>query len=162
MTQAGTFAHVSPAQYARDSAPWPRPLPLAAVPLPRRATQGAAGYDFVCPVDCALAPGETACIPTGIRAVLAPGWVLLLFPRSSLGVKKGLVLCNTVGVVDGDYAQADNEGHILVYVRNLGAQPLALARGERFCQGVLLPFGLAGEEAETAPRRTGGFGSTGL
>ena len=63
------------------------------LPLPRRATVGAAGYDFVCPVNCTLQPGETTLIPTGMRAEIAPGWVLLLFPRSSLGFKHRMMLC---------------------------------------------------------------------
>ncbi len=114
------------------------------VALPCRATGGAAGYDFVCPVSCTMQPGETALIPTGIRAEMETGWVLLLFPRSSLGFKHQLTLCNTVGVIDSDYFHAKNEGHIMIKLVNRGDHAVTLARGERFCQGIFLPYGFFG------------------
>ena len=55
--------------------------------LPRRATSGSAGYDFFTPVAVNLKPGETLKIPTGVRAQMEEGWVLQIFPRSSLGFK---------------------------------------------------------------------------
>ena len=70
--------------------------------LPVRATIGSAGYDFFMPVTVTLAPGETAKIPTGIRAEMAESFVLMLFPRSGLGFKYRLQLNNTVGVIDSD------------------------------------------------------------
>lgn len=158
------FSHVSPGQYAAKALP--TALPLAEIPLPRRATAGSAGYDFVCPVDVTLAPGEAVTIPTGIRCEMEPGWVLLLFPRSGLGFRHRLSLANTVGVIDSDYFHADNEGHILVRIVNgqlppcNGGETLTISAGERFCQGVFLPHGLA-EEDEVQARRSGGFGSTG-
>ncbi|MBQ1411946.1 MAG: deoxyuridine 5'-triphosphate nucleotidohydrolase, partial [Clostridia bacterium] len=76
---------------------------LRAIPLPRRATVGSAGYDFALPFDLTLQPGETAKIPTGIRARIAEGWVLMIYPRSGLGFKYRLQLNNTVGVIDSDY-----------------------------------------------------------
>ena len=160
MTGIASFSRVSPAQYAQDAAAWPDALPLADIPLPCRATQGAAGYDFVCPTDFHLLPGETVLLPTGIRAWMEPGWVLMLFPRSSLGFKHRLMLCNTVGVVDSDYFHARNEGHILVKLTNAGDHPVDITRGERFCQGIFLPYGLTREDRADA-ERTGGFGSTG-
>lgn len=160
MNPIAAFDRVSPEQYAADSATWAAPMDWAELPLPRRATEGAAGYDFVSPVDCILQPGETALIPTGMRAEIAPGWVLLLFPRSSLGFKHRLMLCNTVGVIDSDYYHAQNQGHILVKIFNGGDHPVTLSRGDRFCQGIFLPYGLAQEEQVTA-RRSGGLGSTG-
>ena len=85
------FYHVSAEQYAADCAGWADVLPLTELPLPCRATGGAAGYDFVCPVSCTMQPGETALIPTGIRAEMETGWVLLLFPRSSLQASANLM-----------------------------------------------------------------------
>lgn len=160
MNAIASFDRVGQEQYAADCAAWGSFLPREELPMPQRATQGAAGYDFVCPVDCELRPGETALIPTGMRAEIAPGWVLLMFPRSSLGFKHRLMLCNTVGVIDSDYYHAKNQGHILVKVFNGGDHAVALSRGERFCQGIFLPYGLAREERVTA-RREGGIGSTG-
>lgn len=154
------FTHVSPAQYEQDAAAYAARLALADIPLPSRATAGSAGYDYVCPVEVTMAPGESAIIPTGIRCAMAPGWVLVNCPRSSLGRKHGIRLANTVGIIDGDYVHADNQGHILVMLVNGGDHTVTLHPGERFCQGIFLPFGLA-EEAEVTGERSGGFGSTG-
>ena len=82
--------------------------------LPVRATKGSAGYDFFLPFDLELAPQETIRIPSGIRCRMTPGWVLMLFPRSSLGTRYGLALDNTVGIIDADYYKAENEGHIMI------------------------------------------------
>ena len=152
------FLHVSEGQYAA-SAP-AQAMPVGDIALPCRATAGSAGYDFICPVDVHLAPGEAVTIPTGIRCEMQPGWVLMLFPRSGLGFKHQVHLANTVGVIDSDYYHAANEGHIMVRIVNGGDHAVTIARGERFCQGVFLPHGLA-EESEVAADRTGGFGSTG-
>ena len=152
------FTHVSEAQYA-EAMQGRACLPLNEIALPKRATTGSAGYDFVSPVEVTVEPGETALIPTGIRAEMDPGWVLLLFPRSSLGFKYSLRLANTVGVIDSDYAFAKNEGHIMVKLRNPLSVPVTIGRGDRFCQGIFLPYGTA-EEDEVTAGRVGGFGST--
>ena len=152
------FMHVSEEQYAA-SAPADA-LPVANIPLPRRATAGSAGYDFICPADVTLQPGDAITIATGIRCEMQPGWVLMLFPRSGLGFKHQVRLANTVGVIDSDYFRAANEGHIMVRIVNGGGHAVSIAKGERFCQGVFLPHGLAEEETVLADRE-GGFGSTG-
>ena len=152
------FMHVSEEQYA--SAALPEALSIYDIPLPKRATAGSAGYDFICPADVTLQPGEAVTIPTGIRCEMQPGWVLMLFPRSGLGFKHQVRLANTVGVIDADYFHAANEGHIMVRIVNGGNHALSISKGERFCQGVFLPHGLAEEETVLAGRE-GGFGSTG-
>ena len=155
------FERVSPERYAQDAAAYQVKMELAALSLPCRATKGSAGYDFVCPVEVTMLPGQTAVIPTGIRAWMQPGWVLVNCPRSSLGRKHGLRLANTVGIIDSDYYFADNEGHILVMLVNGGDHAVTLHPGDRFCQGIFLPHGLA-EEEDVTGERTGGFGSTGV
>lgn len=135
------------------------PSPWAGLQLPRRATSGSAGYDFFAPAALALAPGETLTVPTGVRARIDPGWVLMLFPRSGLGFKYRLQLNNTVGIVDSDYFDARNEGHIFIKLHNAGPLPLSVRAGEAFAQGVFVPFGLTEDDAADA-RRVGGFGST--
>jgi len=107
-----------------------------------------------------LQPGDAITIATGIRCEMQPGWVLMLFPRSGLGFKHQVRLANTVGVIDGDYFRAANEGHIMVRIVNGSDHAVSIAKGERFCQGVFLPHGLAEEETVLAGRK-GGFGSTG-
>ncbi len=160
MNPIARFARISMQQYAKDFAIFNTKMLPDDIPLPRRATEGSAGYDFACPVWVRLEPGETRIVPTGIRALIQPGWVLMICPRSSLGRKYGMRLANTVGIIDSDYALAENEGHILAAVVNGGDEPLILNPGDRFCQGIFLPFGIAEEEEVTA-RRTGGYGSTG-
>lgn len=131
------------------------------IKLPQRATVGSAGYDFYSTADFELAPGETIKIPTGIRARIDDGWVLCLFPRSGLGFKYRLQLNNTVGIIDSDYYNSDNEGHIFVKITNDSNQnkTLNLSRGDGFAQGIFMPFGITTDDNADGVRN-GGFGST--
>ena len=129
------------------------------IKLPKRATAGSAGYDFFSPVDFELKPGETIKIPTGIRCEMDSHWVLMLFPRSSLGFKYQMGMCNTIPVVDADYAFSDNEGHIFVKLVNRGDKTVEIKQGEGFAQGIFLPYGLTVDDDCTGVRN-GGFGST--
>ncbi len=132
-----------------------------ALALTVRATAGSAGYDFYLPHDLTLKPGESTKIPTGIRARMEEGWVLLLFPRSGLGFKYRLQLDNTVGVIDSDYYGSDNEGHIFAAITNDSTKGkiLSLKEGDAFMQGVFVPFGIT-ESDSAMEKRNGGFGST--
>ena len=129
--------------------------------LPCRATKGSAGYDFFTPYEIALKPGETIKIPTGVRVKMNPGWVLHLYPRSGLGFKYRLQLDNTVGIIDSDYYNSDNEGHIFAKITNdsRDGKTLNLAAGKGFMQGIFLPYGITADDEATA-ERNGGFGST--
>lgn len=129
------------------------------IELPKRATKGSAGYDFHMPFELTINPGETYKIPTGIRSEIADGWVLQIFPRSSLGFKYKLQLDNTVGIIDSDYYHADNEGHIIIKVTNNSDRVLELKQGDRFAQGIFIPYGITVDD-ESNEERTGGFGST--
>ncbi len=155
------FGHVSAAQWKEAMGEKTEDaIPLQEIPLPKRATAGSAGYDFTAPAEVTVPAGGSALIPTGIRAEMEPGWVLMLFPRSSLGFRTGIRLSNTAGIIDSDYAFAKNEGHIMVKLRNPSDIPVVIGRGERFCQGIFLPYGTAEDSGEFA-ERSGGFGSTG-
>ena len=131
------------------------------IKLPQASTQYAAGHDFYLPyeIEC----GEDASpvtIPTGIRWITEESdkdTFLLLCPRSGLGCKFGFRLVNTVGIVDADYYMSDNEGHILAIVQ--ASSPCFLVRGERFMQGIILPYYRCGDS--NTQIRNGGFGSTG-
>lgn len=126
--------------------------------LPNRATVGSAGYDFYLPVDIVFKPLEKKRIPTGIRVKIEQGWVLQLYPRSSLGFKYGLHLSNTVGIIDADYYNSDNEGHIQCSMMNED-QTVELKSGSALIQGVFVPFGITEDDCVTS-QRNGGFGST--
>lgn len=87
------------------------------IKLPRRSTSGSSGYDFFCPFSFNLEePGTSLVIPTGIRATMPQNQVLLIAPRSGQGFKYRLSICNTIGVIDSDYAYAKNEGHIMIKI----------------------------------------------
>ena len=130
------------------------------IQLPKRATKGSAGYDFVSTVSVTLKPGESIRIPTGIRCYMEQGYVLHIYPRSSLGMKFQMTLTNTVGIIDSDYYNAKNEGHMIASIVNRGNKDFTLNAGERFTQGVFLPYFLAQEE-DIETEREGGFGSSG-
>lgn len=135
------------------------------IKLPERATVGSCGFDFVSPFYFALAPGETIKIPTGIRVCIKHGWWLAIVPRSSLGFKYRTQLDNTIAVIDEDYYFADNYGHIFIKLTNDSKteKMLELNPGDRFAQGIFVPYGTAcnAECVETTKTRTGGIGSTG-
>ena len=129
------------------------------IKIPRRATTGSAGYDFYSPLDFILEPGEMIKFPTGIRARIDEGWVLMMFPRSGLGFKYKLQLNNTVGIIDSDYFNAKNEGHIFVKLTNDGDKPVVIKAGDAIVQGVFIPFGIVADD-DADGIRVGGFCST--
>ena len=127
--------------------------------LPARATKGSAGYDFFAPQDFTVKPNETVKIATGIRVKIDEGWVLQIFPRSSLGFKYRLTLNNTVGIIDADYYYSDNEGHIFIKMTNCGDKELTVKKGQGFAQGIFTQFGITVDDDVTTVRN-GGIGST--
>ena len=131
------------------------------IQLPKRATSGSAGYDFYAPIDFTLKPGETIKIPTGIRVKIEDGWVLKCYPRSGLGFKYRMQLNNTVGIVDADYYNSSNEGHIFTKITNdtNEQKTVEIKAGQGFMQGIFVEFGITFDDDATAIR-DGGFGST--
>lgn len=136
-----------------------------AIKLPRQATASSAGCDFYMPFNLNFEAGSCFRIATGVRWVTDAGEggdrdrVLLIVPRSGLGFKYGIRLSNTVGVIDADYCDSVNEGHIIVSLENPSETDLQLEEGRPFVQGIVVkyevPDGAGSEEA-----RNGGFGST--
>lgn len=128
---------------------------------PHRATAMSAGYDFYSPIDFHLEPGMTIKIPTGIRAKMPEDYVLMIYPRSGLGFKYRLQLNNTVGIIDSDYYNALNEGHIMIKITNDSNEGKALdiKAGEGFAQGIFMQYGIV-EDDDAKDIRVGGFGST--
>ena len=163
MNRIAEFMKVSKNQYIKDfdESFGDAAAAYESIALPTRATSGSAGYDFKAPFGFTLTPGETIKIPTGIRAKIDDGWVLMIYPRSGLGFKYHLQLNNTVGVIDSDYFGSDNEGHIMIKMTNCTneGKTLSLAAGEGFAQGIFMPFGITVDDNATQVRN-GGFGST--
>lgn len=131
------------------------------IETPVRGTAHAAGYDFAAAETVEIAPGEIKLIPTGIKAYMQTGEVLYLYDRSSTPRKKGLVLANSVGVIDSDYYNnPNNEGHIFSQCLNITDKTVTVTKGERIIQGVFMPF-LIADDDDASGVRVGGFGSTG-
>lgn len=127
--------------------------------LPKRATKGSAGYDFFIPFSLTLKPNETVKIPTGIRVKIEDGYVLQIYPRSSLGFKYKLQLDNTVGIIDSDYYNATNEGHIMIKMTNNSNSGLTIKENEAFAQGIFTEYFITYDD-DVNEERVGGFGST--
>lgn len=161
MNKVGKFHKVSRDIYAEAYQGDNLEQAYANISLPKRATTGSAGYDLVTPIPVNLKPGEEIIIPTGIRVEIADGWFLAVVPRSGLGFKFKFRLANTIGIIDSDYFHSDNEGHIMVKMRNEGDKDISLDAGDRFAQSIFLPHGITiDDDAEGV--RNGGFSSTGL
>ena len=135
----------------------------AGIHLPQRKTAASAGYDIEAAEDAVIAPGRVTLVPTGLKAYMQPGEVLLLTIRSSLAAKHQLMLANSVGVIDADYYDnPGNEGHIMVAITNLGAAAYTLKKGDRIAQGMFVRYETVdGDTAGSGAERKGGFGSTG-
>lgn len=107
-----------------------------------------------------IAPGERRVIPTGIAVAIPPGYAGLVAPRSGLAARSGIGIVNAPGVVDSGY-----RGEISVILINLGSEPVAIGRGDRIAQLLVVP--VATPEFEVVEglgetdRGVGGFGSTG-
>lgn len=133
------------------------------IQIPERKTAGSAGFDISSRISFVLAPGQSVRIPTGLRVKIDEGWMLAVFPRSGLGFKYRLQLDNTVGIVDSDYYNSANEGHIFLKVTNDSKEgkDIEVYVGDRIAQAIFIPYGITySDHAEG--ERNGGFGSTGI
>ncbi|MBR1453757.1 MAG: deoxyuridine 5'-triphosphate nucleotidohydrolase [Lachnospiraceae bacterium] len=129
------------------------------IKMPNRATKYSAGYDIFSPIDFVLKGGETIKIPTGIRCKMDNDIVLMIYPRSSYGFKYRMMLENTVGVIDSDYYDSDNEGHIMIKITNHSDKELIVKKGTAFAQGIFTKYYLTVDDV-TENIRNGGIGST--
>ena len=130
--------------------------------LPKRQTEHSAGYDLAAIKEVTIAPGEIKMIPTGLKVKLPYDEALFIYPRSSLGIKKHLMMSNSVGVVDADYYNnEDNEGHIMIPLLNFGKEDVVIAANERVAQGIFMRFMKTVDDKAKNGTRLGGFGSSG-
>ncbi len=132
--------------------------------LPKRSTKYAAGYDVEAAEDTvipAFKPGvKPTLVPTGIKAYMQDDEMLCLYNRSSNPKKKGLVLANSVGIVDKDYyGNSDNDGHIMYAFWNFKDEDIKVEKGERIGQAIFQKY-LVADNDVAGGERTGGFGST--
>ena len=131
------------------------------VPLPAYGTPEAAGFDLAAAHDTTVAPRSIALIRTGLVIGVPPGHFLAIFARSSMPLKRGLIVANGVGVVDPDYSGPGDE--VMIQVLNVTDRDVTIARGDRIAQGIILPAPRVSwdEVEEIRPVTRGGFGATG-
>ena len=132
--------------------------------LPVRKTKLSAGYDFEAAEDTVIPAFKRGDAPilikTGIKAYMEEDEVLYLYNRSSNPKKKGLILANSVGVIDADYyGNPDNDGHIMFAFYNMRDEDVIIKKGEAIGQGVFSKY-LTVDNDQAGGERTGGFGST--
>ena len=141
--------------------------------IPKRATDGSAGYDFSSAVDITI-PSiwkqskedsdilASTLVATGIKAYMPENEYLMLVNRSSNPLKRNLTLPNGIGIIDSDYYDnPNNEGEIFVQLINYGLKDYEIKKGERIAQGIFSNYQTIDDEEKSLNKRTGGFGSTG-
>ncbi|MBQ6324356.1 MAG: dUTP diphosphatase [Bacilli bacterium] len=132
--------------------------------LPVRKTKYSAGYDFEAAEDIVIPSFKKGTnpvlIPTGIKAYMADDEVLYIYNRSSNPKKKGLILANSVGVIDKDYyGNPDNDGHIMFAFFNIKDEDITIKKGEAIGQGIFSKYLVIDSDMASGERK-GGFGST--
>lgn len=134
------------------------------VVLPHRKTKGSAGYDLTIVEPITLQPGQRGLAKTGLKAYMQDNEVLEVYIRSSIGMKKGVWLPNSVGIIDADYyGNSENDGHIMIALYNSTEEVITFEAGERLAQAIFKSYlTIDGEDDRFFDTRTGGFGSTGV
>lgn len=133
------------------------------VVLPQRKTAKSAGYDIVALTDedVYVHPGMSVNLETGVKACMEDDEVMLLFIRSSLGIKQGLTLSNSCGVIDADYYNnPDNDGHFILNVVNTSNEVQCIPARSRVAQAIFVKY-LTVDDDKATGERVGGIGSTG-
>ena len=132
------------------------------VVLPQRKTAKSAGYDIIALTDedVFVHPGMSVNLETGVKACMEDDEVMLLFIRSSLGIKQGLTLSNSCGVIDADYYNnPDNDGHFILNIINTGNSVQRIPARSRVAQAVFVKY-LTVDDDNATGERIGGIGST--
>ena len=129
---------------------------------PTRADIGSAGYDLYSPIDVTIPSKEMVKIATNVKCQMPQDEVLMLFVRSSIGIKRCLMLANGTGIIDSTYYNnPDNEGNIICAMYNYGNEPQTIKAGERIVQGVFVKYGVVDDDKPLSNERVGGIGSSG-
>jgi len=130
------------------------------VPLPVYSSPGAAAFDLAAAEDIDVPPGQIRLIGTGLVIKVPDQHFLAIIARSSTPLKRGLVVANSVGVIDPDYCGPTDE--VKIQVMNVTAATVAVKQGDRIAQAMVLPATrVTFEEADATEPSRGGFGSTG-
>ena len=132
--------------------------------LPERKTKFSAGYDIEAAEDITIpkfVPGmKPTLVKTGLKAYMMDDEVLYLYNKSSTPGKKGLILANSVGVIDKDYyGNPDNDGHIMFAFFNIKDEDIEIRKGDAIGQGVFAKYLIIDDDNADGIRQSG-FGST--
>ena len=138
----------------------------AGINIPVRKTKYSAGYDIEAAEDVVIPSFKKGMKPsmvkTGLKAYMQDDEYLKLCNRSSNPKKKGLILANSIGVVDADsYENPDNDGHIMFAFYNIKDEDITIKKGEAIGQAIFEKFLVADNDVASG-ERIGGFGSTTL
>ena len=131
--------------------------------LPVRKTKKSAGYDIEAAEDVVIEPFKNGMKPTlvatGLKAYCQPDEWFMLANRSS-GPKKGFLFPHSLGIIDSDYYENENnDGHLFVQCINIKDEPLIIKKGDVIAQVVFMKY-LITDDDKADGIRTGGFGST--
>lgn len=155
--------------------------------LPKRSTKYSAGYDIEAAEDVVIPShyrfienftkdynlttdqiksvvkelGIRVMVPTGLRVKMPENMYLKLYMRSGIGSNCLLTLANGTGIIDADYYNADNEGHIFIPLINLTPMDIKIRKGEKIAQGIFSMYFVTDDDVATGERK-GGFGSTSI
>jgi dUTP pyrophosphatase len=131
------------------------------VALPAYGTDESAGFDLAASHDVEIAPRQIVLVRTGLVIEVPSGHFLAIFARSSTPLKRGLMVANGVGVLDPDYSGPTDE--VMIQVLNITDAPVAVRRGDRLAQGIVLPAPRVTweEVGQIRDAARGGFGATG-
>lgn len=137
-----------------------RKFPNAEIKLPTRATKHSAGYDIYTPCDITIEPGKTFVVPTDVKVQINEDEVLMIYVRSSVGIKKNICLMNGTGVIDSDYyGNPKNDGNMALALFNYGTETQSFKAGDAICQGIFMKYNTV-EDDHVETIRVGGIGST--
>ena len=128
--------------------------------MPEYETKGSVGFDLICRTEIVVEPKSISLLPTNIIVKIPKGYMLMLAPRSSTFQKKGLIMPNSIGVIDQDYCGDDDE--ILLQVYNIKSESVNIRKGEKLGQGIFVRINKLNwnEVDEMKEESRGGFGST--
>lgn len=131
--------------------------------IPVRKTKYSAGYDVEAAEDVVIPPYKPGIkptlVPTGLKAYCMEDEWIMLVNRSS-GPKKGIILPNSIGVVDHDYYNnIDNDGHFYFQFWNFKDEDLVIHKGDVIGQAIFQKY-LVIDDDNADGERVGGFGST--
>ena len=98
--------------------------------------EGAACFDLICRETVTIPPHEIKAVPQNVALQVPAGFALLLFSRSSTPLKRGLMLANSVGVVDPFYRGENDEN--FAFMLNFTDKPVTVEAGDKIVQGMVV------------------------